>query len=65
MCCNTLYGVTEFVDLVVGDGGVARTGLLTVSGDKLKLSLVDGELGCLGLFDVLVLFMICGTERSH
>ncbi len=47
------------VVLAVGEGGVARTGLLTVNGDKLKLSLVLGELGCFGLFEVLALFINC------
>lgn len=56
----TLYGVDE-EDLAVGDEGVVRIGLLTVNGDKLRLSLVEGELGSLGLLDVLVLllFTIC------
>lgn len=57
---STLYGVVdEHNDFVVGDEGVVRTGLLTVNGDKLKLSLVEGELGCFGLFDVLVLLITC------
>lgn len=43
---------------MVGEGGVPRMGLPEANGDKLKLSLVDGELGCLGLSIVGTLFII-------
>lgn len=40
--------------LVDGNGGVVLIGLPTVNGDKLRHSLVDGDMEFFGLFPVLL-----------